>query len=81
VDDDSPAISYGSPEYRKKKKRNKRYPDANSSALGLLKSNDSGSGGGLENVLGNADAIFIHQNSDVNISINEDNSKNLIPMK
>ena len=46
--------------------------------MGLLRSNHSSSGG-LENVLGNADAIFMNQNSSVEASI--DNEKNLIPMK
>jgi hypothetical protein len=46
--------------------------------LGLLRSNNSSSGG-LENVLGNGDAIFMNQNQSIDNSI--DNEKNLIPMK
>ena len=56
---DSPSLSYGSPDARKKKKTKGKRNEPNSSALGLLKSNNSSSGG-LGDVLGNGDAIFIN---------------------
>jgi hypothetical protein len=72
---DSPGINYGSP---RTNNRN-RNADPDSSALELLRSNSSV--GGLENVLGNADAIFMNQNSSDNMTIDHDSNKNFIPAK